>query len=101
MVEKIREVELLLGSGEKILQRNESEIYVFDHLPVLRHYLGDETPSFDGVIVFSVGIFNGQRMLAEEILNLAKKNSKTILFAAEDIIFNQSANNKLILDRMI
>lgn len=83
------------------IQRNESEIYVFDHLPVLRHYLGAETPSFDGVVVFSVGIFNGQRMLAEEILNLAKKNSKTILFAAEDIIFNQSANNKLILDRMI
>ena len=53
------------------------------------------------MVVFSVGIFNGQRMLAEEILNLAKKNSKTILFAAEDIIFNQSADNKLILDRMI
>jgi ectoine hydroxylase-related dioxygenase (phytanoyl-CoA dioxygenase family) len=83
------------------IQRNESEIYVFDHLPVLRHYLGAETPSFDGVVVFSVGIFNGQRVLAEEILNLAKKNSKMIVFAAEDIIFNQSVNNQQILDRII
>jgi ectoine hydroxylase-related dioxygenase (phytanoyl-CoA dioxygenase family) len=32
------------------IQRNESEIYAFDHLPVLRHYLSDETPMFDGVV---------------------------------------------------
>ena len=83
------------------IQRNESEIYVFDHLPVLRHYLGDETPSFDGVVVFSVGIFNGEKMLAEEILNLAKKNSKMILFAAEDIMFNESEDNSVVLDRII
>ena len=82
------------------IQRNESEIYVFDHLPVLRHYLGSETPSFGGVVVFSVGVFNRQKDLGEKILNLAKKNSKMILFAAEDILFTEDSDNDDILSRI-
>ena len=82
------------------IQRNESEIYVFDHLPVLRHYLGSETPSFDGVVVFSIGVFNRQKDLGEKILNLAKKNSKMILFAAEDILFTEDSDNDDILSRI-
>ena len=84
-----------------VIQRNESEIYVFDYLPVLRHYLGKETPTFDGVIVFSTGIFNGQKNIAEEILNLAKQNLKKILFAAEDILFTDKTDNKVILDKIV
>ena len=83
-----------------VIQRNESEIYVFDYLPVLRHYLGSETPTFDGVIVFSIGIFNGQKKLAEQILNLAKQNFKQILFAAEDILFTYETDNSLIMNKL-
>lgn len=83
-----------------VIQRNESEIYVFDYLPVLRHYLGSDTPTFDGVIVFSVGIFNGQKDLGEQILNLAKQNFKQILFAAEDILFTYKTDNSVILDKL-
>lgn len=83
-----------------VIQRNESEIYVFDYLPVLRHYLGSDTPTFDGVIVFSLGIFNGQKDLAEKILNLAKQNCKKILFAAEDILFTHRTDNSVILNKL-
>lgn len=81
------------------IQRNESEIYVFDHLPVLRHYLGEETTMFDGVIVFGIAIFNSQKQ-AKEILHLAKNNSKKILFAAEDIFFTPQSDVQNILDRI-
>ena len=83
-----------------VIQRNESEIYVFDYLPVLRHYLGNETPTFDGVIVFSIAIFNGNKDLGEQILNLAKQNLKQILFAAEDILFTHKTDNKVILNKI-
>ena len=83
-----------------VIQRNESEIYVFDYLPVLRHYLGYETPTFDGVIVFSIAIFNGRKDLGEQILNLAKQNFKQILFAAEDILFTHNTDNKVILNKI-
>jgi len=82
------------------IQRNESEIYIFDHLPVLRHYLGSETPTFDGVVAFSIAIFNGRKDLAEQILNLAKENSKKILFAAEDILFSSDSDNEAITRRI-
>ena len=91
---------LLIDLDGTIIQRNESEIYVFNHLPVLRHYLGADAPSFEGVVVFSVGIFNGQKELAEDILKLAKKNSKKILFAAEDIMFDECVDNRLVLDKI-
>ena len=83
-----------------VIQRNESEIYVFDNLPVLRHYLGNETPTFDGVIVFSIAIFNGRKDLGEQILNLAKQNFKQILFAAEDILFTDKTDNNVILNEI-
>jgi len=83
-----------------VIQRNESEIYVFDYLPVLRHYLGCNTPTFNGVIVFSVGIFNGKKDLGDQILNLAKQNFKQILFAAEDILFTHKTDNSVILNKL-
>lgn len=83
-----------------VIQRNESEIYVFDYLPVLQHYLGHETPEFDGVIVFSTAIFNGSKNLGEQILNLAKQNFKQILFAAEDILFTHNTDNNVILNKI-
>ena len=81
------------------IQRNESEIYVFENLPVLRHYLGSETPTFGGVIVFGTAIFNSQKQ-AEQILYLAKNNSKKILFAAEDILFTPQSDIQNIIDRV-
>lgn len=81
------------------IQSNESEIYVFEHLPVLRHYLS-ENSTVDGVIVFSLGIFNGNKTLAEEILSLVAKNCKKILFAAEDIMFSKDEDLEKFLNQL-
>jgi len=76
------------------ITRNESEIYVFPHLPVLRYYLGEEAAETNGVIAFSLDIFENDIALARTIFELALKNRKVILFAAEDILIQN--NNDLI-----
>ena len=72
------------------ITRNESEIYVFSHLPVLRYYLGEESPEINGVIAFSLDIFENDISLAKKIFELALKNNKVMLFAAEDILIRNS-----------
>ncbi len=88
-----------IANDKKInITRNESEIYVFSHLPVLRHYLGPLENEIDGVIAFSLDIFEQDYDLAENILKLAVKNGKKVLFAAEDILVSKSIDIKKALE---
>ena len=63
-------------------------------MPVLRHYLGPIENDIDGVIAFSLDIFNKDRDWAEDILMLALKNDKKVLFAAEDLLIARSIDIK-------
>jgi hypothetical protein len=88
-----------IANDKKInITRNESEIYVFSHLPVLRHYLGPIENQIDGVIAFSLDIFEKDFNLAENILKFAVKNDKKVLFAAEDILVSNSIDIKKALE---
>ena len=71
---------------------------MFSHLPVLRHYLGPLENEIDGVIAFSLDIFEQDYDLAENILKLAVKNGKKVLFAAEDILVSKSIDIKKALE---
>ena len=88
-----------IANDKKInIVRNESEIYVFSHLPVLRHYLGSIETDIDGVVAFSLDIFEKDISLAEDILNHAISNSKKVLFAAEDILVSRSIDIKKAIE---
>ena len=88
-----------IANDKKInITRNESEIYVFSHLPVLRHYLGPIENNIDGVIVFSTEIFEKDFNLAENVLKFAVKNHKKVLFAAEDILVSKSIDIEKVLE---
>lgn len=65
---------------------NESEIYEFSHLPVLRKYLN--TDLVDAVVVFGFDIFEGDVALGKSILELAILNKKTLVFCAEAFVFS-------------
>lgn len=77
--------------------RNESEIYIFEHLPVLRHYLSSKEKGIAGVIVFSTDIFEDNVDLANTILDIAITNKKQLLFAAEDILVNSHIDKEKVL----
>lgn len=65
---------------------NESEIYEFSHLPVLRKYLTSDL--VDAVVVFGFDIFEGDVALGKSILELAILNKKTLVFCAEAFVFS-------------
>lgn len=88
-----------IANDKKInIVRNESEIYVFSHLPVLRHYLGPIETDIDGVVAFSLDIFEKDISLADDILNYAISNGKKVLFAAEDILVSRSIDIKKAIE---
>ena len=73
----------------------DSEILIFDYLPVLRNNL--ENKNIDAVVVFGVDIFSGNKKLAKSILELAGKNKKKIIFCAESVLFSDDKDKKIIL----
>ena len=73
----------------------DSEILIFDYLPVLRNNL--ENKNIDAVVVFGVDIFSGNKKLAKSILELAIKNNKKIIFCAESIFFSKDKDKKIVL----
>ncbi len=73
----------------------DSEILIFDYLPVLRNNL--ENKNIDAVVVFGVDIFSGNKKLAKSILELANKNKKKIFFCAESISYSKDKDKNIIL----
>ena len=76
---------------------NESEIVTLDYLPVLRHYL-ESQDIVNSVVVFSTGIFGGNRELASKILDIASLNNKQLIFCAEGIFYSEGSDKNQIMD---
>ncbi len=79
---------------------NESEILIFEHLPVLEHYINEKDTLRNCIIVFGIEIFNGDKNLAIDFYKKAKESKKKIIFCAQGVIFdavNQSKNDLLKL----
>ena len=65
----------------------DSEILTLSYLPVLRSYLEDKTLKINCVLVYGVDIFNSNKKLAKEILQISLKEKIDIIFCSEDIHF--------------
>jgi len=79
---------------------NESEIVTLDYMPVMRHYLTQTELAQNCIIVFSLGVFNEDKNMAKQILDLAKSNNKNLVFCAEGIIYDGTVSEKVIIDRI-
>ena len=60
--------------------------------------MGSIETDIDGVVAFSLDIFEKDISLAEDILNHAISNSKKVLFAAEDILVSRSIDIKKAIE---
>lgn len=79
---------------------NESEIVTLDYLPVLRHYISDQSVAIDCIITFGIDIFGGSNMLMESILDCVDQNDRALVFAAEGIVFNPGDDRQLMRSAM-
>jgi len=79
---------------------NESEILIFEHLPVLEYYLKNSTADYDSVIVFGTEIFHSDKAIAEKMLEIAKDSNRTMIFCAQGIIFSPKDNVVDFLNKM-
>jgi hypothetical protein len=78
---------------------NESEILPMNYLPVLRHYIEDESYNRNCIVVYGVEIFNGDKNLAKPILDLCRLRNKIIVFSAQGLIADlKKYSNKIIID---
>ena len=80
---------------------NESEIVMLEYMPVMRNYLLEENPQTNCIVVFGVDIFEGNKELAQQIMDCADTGKRKIVFCAEGIVYGEEAvTQKDILEFM-
>ena len=70
----------------------DSEILPLSYLPVLKNYIEEKELKINCIVVYGLDIFNSNKKIAKEILELLKKNKKDMIFCNENIIFDKKYN---------
>ncbi|MCY3013923.1 MAG: hypothetical protein NT171_04360 [Planctomycetota bacterium] len=79
---------------------NESEIYVFDHLPVLRSHIESSGFKINCVVVFGTDIFEGNKDLAKSVLEAADRSNMAIVFSSESLIYRKGMSKENVIGRL-
>lgn len=80
---------------------SESEIVVFDYAPVLQKYTTNPGLNIDCVLLFSIELLPKERSIRERIYQQSMRNGVQIVFAAEEIVLENSESIRLIEDLLL
>ena len=80
---------------------NEAEIITLPYMPVLKHYLASTKTAGNCVVVFGTEVFEGNKELALEVLNIALEANKSIVFCAQGIVVSRENPDTQLVQKLV
>lgn len=94
---QIQVCNLFCNENNIAIRGGDSEILPLRYLPVLKNYITDKKLKINCVVVFGLDIFNSDKKIAKEVLNLSLSYKIELIFCNENIFFK----NKNDIDKIL